>query len=374
MLFSRYLSRHCQTLAFTLLTLFGSLGSIGYAYASDIIFASWNIQNLGHGDHKKYTGLAAIAGKADLLAIQEVMTTQGLVLLERAVEKQTGEQWSSLISHPVGSKKYKEMYAFLWRDSAIEPVRGHKLYPDNGNRFIREPFSAKFKSKHDNSEFAVGTVHILYGQGAQDRTPEIKALADYWRWMQSTYPGTALVLAGDFNMPPSHDAWSALKKYAKPLITEGASTLSEKNGQYANLYDNIWVERNTTLKITQAGIISFPKMLKLSHKDSRKYMSDHAPVYMTLGHAELDKSVVTVVEPEPNLGLPPGAQEALEQLSSMLAPLQDKINQVSPIQFSIKEILAIISLAFMTFFTAKKKSRRQKFMAVLKTLQKNMRK
>jgi hypothetical protein len=103
-------------------------------------------------------------------------------------------------------------------------------------------------------------------------------------------------------------------------------------------------------------------------------MSDHAPVYMTLGHAELDKSVVTVVEPEPNLGLPPGAQEALEQLSSMLAPLQDKINQVSPIQFSIKEILAIISLAFMTFFTAKKKSRRQKFMAVLKTLQKNMRK
>src|SRR5699024_9223201 len=93
--------------------LFGTFAPIAYAYASDIIFASWNIQHLGHGDHKKYTGLAAIAAKFDLLAIQEVMTEDGVLRLKKAVEKHTDEQWSSLISHPVGTKSYKEMYAFL---------------------------------------------------------------------------------------------------------------------------------------------------------------------------------------------------------------------------------------------------------------------
>ncbi len=346
---SQHFSRHFKAVTLSLLILFGSLGSTTYIYASDIIFASWNIQHLGHGDHKKYTGLAAIAGKIDLLAIQEVMTKEGLLRLKKAVEKHTGEEWSYLISHPVGSKNYKEMYAFLWRNSAVEQVQSHNVYPDNGNRFIREPFSAKFRSKHDDSELAVGTVHILYGQGIQDRTPEIQALANYWRWMQNTYPGTPLVVAGDFNMPPTHEAWSALKRYAKPLITEGATTLSEKNGQYANLYDNIWVDRDTKLKIGQAGIISFPKMLKLNHKDSRKHMSDHAPVYMTLGNAQLDESVVTIITPDTNFSLPDTPEEILGLALSLI-------------------------IALLAILTAKNKTRRQKFMMAWKETQKAIKK
>ena len=287
--------------------------------------------------------------KVDLIAIQEVMTKEGLLRLKQAVERHTEEDWSYLISQPVGSKNYKEMYAFLWRDAAVEVVYSPKFYPDRGNKFIREPFSAKFRSKHDNSELAVGTVHILYGQSVQDRTPEIQALADYWRWMQATYPNTPLVLAGDFNMPPTHESWSALKRYAKPLITEGASTLSEKNGQYANLYDNIWVELNTNLTIGQAGIISFPKMLKLNHKDSRKHMSDHAPVYMTLGAAKLDESVVTVITPDTFFLLP------------------DSPEEVFGLAFSIL-------IALFAIFTAKNKSRRQKLMMAFKEIQKTLKK
>lgn len=349
MLFSSYLSRHCQALVLTVFTLVGSFASIGYSYASDIVFASWNIQHLGYGDHKKYNALAAIVGKVDLLAVQEVMNQEGLLRLKKAVEKQTGEPWGHMISNPVGSKSYKEMYAFLWRISAVESVHTQSIYPDRGDRFIREPFSAKFKSKHDNSEIAVGTVHILYGQSVKDRTPEIQALADYWRWMQRTYPDTALVLAGDFNMPPAHESWDALKKYAKPLITEGASTLSEKNGQYANLYDNIWVERNTRLQVQQAGIISFPKMLKLSHKDSRKHMSDHAPVYMALGQAQLDSSVVTVITPEPGFTLPDTPEEMIG-------------------------IALSIMLALFAILTAKNKTGRQKLMMLFKEVQKTTKK
>ncbi|HZJ95708.1 MAG TPA: endonuclease/exonuclease/phosphatase family protein [Thiopseudomonas sp.] len=338
------LNKNARAVLLIVLVFSGTFGGSLYVHASDIIFASWNIQHLGHGHHKKYTGLAAIAGKVDLLAVQEVMTKQGLLRLKKAIEKHTDEQWSYLISRPVGSKDYKEMYAFLWRDSAVELVQGQQTYPDQRKRFIREPFSAHFRSKHDNSELAVGTVHILYGRSIKDRTPEIQALAQYWRWMQTTYPDTALVLAGDFNLPPEHDAWHALKRYAKPLITVGATTLSEKNGRYANLYDNIWVEKDSQLDIAQAGIIAFPKMLKMDHKDSRQYMSDHAPVYMSLGQAELDESVVTIITPDTHFMLPDSPEELITLIVSII-------------------------IALLAIFTAKNKTRRQKMLLAWQTIQ-----
>lgn len=47
---------------------------------------------------------------------------------------------------------------------------------DRGNRFIRELFSARFKSLRDGSELALATVHILYGDGVSDCTPELRAV------------------------------------------------------------------------------------------------------------------------------------------------------------------------------------------------------
>lgn len=262
------------------------------AYASDIVVGSWNIERLGHGGHKSYPALAAIASKVDLLAVQEVMTEKGAELLERELEKRTGEPWGRLVSHAIGSRNYKEMYAFLWRESAVEYTEGAVVYLDRENHFIREPFSARFKSKRDGSELALSTVHILYGKSIKDRTPEIKALEEYWIWLGETYPNVPRILVGDFNLPPNHGAWGPLRKHAMPLITSGATTLSQKPGRFANLYDNIWVERDTELPIAQAGIINYPKLIGWSHKKSRKHVSDHAPIYMTLGAATFDGAAI----------------------------------------------------------------------------------
>ncbi|TBW02034.1 hypothetical protein E0E52_17475 [Azotobacter chroococcum] len=97
------------------------------------------------------------------------MNEQGLTKLEVALEKQTGESWSSFASHAIGSNAYKELYIFVWRDKAV-------VYMDRGNRFIRELFSARFKSLRDGSELALATVHILYGDGVSDCTPELRAV------------------------------------------------------------------------------------------------------------------------------------------------------------------------------------------------------
>lgn len=270
------------------------------ASASDIVVASWNIKRLGHGNQQSYSALAAVAAKADLLAVQEVMTEQGIEKLEQALERATGEPWGMMASHAIGTS-YKEMYGFLWRESAVEYVDGAVVYLDRGNRFIREPFSARFASRRDGSQLALATVHILYGKGVSDRTPEIRALADHWLWLGEVYPGTPRMLVGDFNLPPTHEAWAPLKQYAKPLITSGATTLSSKDGRFANLYDNIFVERDSQLKLNGAGIINFPRMIGWDHEKSRQHVSDHAPVYVLLGGATLDVATVNVSAPAPTV-------------------------------------------------------------------------
>ena len=263
------------------------------ASASDIVVASWNIKRLGHGNQQSYPALAAVASRADLLAVQEVMTAEGAERLEAALEKETKEPWSLMTSHAIGSSRYKEMYAFLWRESAVEYVDGAVVYLDRGDRFIREPFSARFASRRDGSQIALATVHILYGDGIKDRTPEIRALADHWEWLAEVYPGTPRVLVGDFNLPPNNPAWGPLKQHARPLILSGASTLSSKPGKFANLYDNIFVEKDSSLKLGKAGIMDFPKLLGWDHEKSRRHVSDHAPVFVLLGKANLDMALVS---------------------------------------------------------------------------------
>ena len=262
--------------------------------AADLTLMSWNAMRLGQGGEKSFPALAEVAGKADLVAIQEVMNEEGLTKLEAELEKRTGEQWSTLVSHAVGSRSYKELYAFLMRESVVVYEDGAVVYMDRGDRFIREPLSARFKSKRDGTLFAVASIHVLYGKGPQDREPEVRELESYWAWLESIYPETPVMLVGDFNMPPSHPAFSGLSQHATPLITKGATTLSAREGLYANLYDNIWVSRTHRLKQDNAGIMDYPRMIGWSHEKSRKHVSDHAPVFVTLGNAKLPQGVVTV--------------------------------------------------------------------------------
>src|SRR5690606_10177657 len=188
--------------------------------AADIVIGTWNIKRLGHGWQQDFHALGGVAGRFDLLALQEVMNESGLERLLSALESHTGESWSKLASHAIGSSSYKEHYAFIWKDSSVEYDEGAAVYIDFENQFIREPFSAKFRSKRDGSKLAVGTVHILFGKRVSDRTPEITALAEYWEWLAEVYPSTPLMLVGDFNLQPDHSAWVPLKRMARPLVSQ----------------------------------------------------------------------------------------------------------------------------------------------------------
>lgn len=260
---------------------------------ADTKIASWNVQRLGNGNQKSFPAVAKIASQFDFISIQEVMNEQALTKLEKSLQDETGQKWEYMNTLPLGRKSYKEMYAFFWNPKKVEYVDGAVTYLDRGNKFEREPFSARFKSKETNQQFVVATVHILYGKSQSDRIPEIQKLTEYWEWLHKVYPDTKeILLMGDFNMNPSHPAWGPLRNHARPLIVQGASTLSATDGKFSNLYDNIWATAHGELRIKDYGILNYPKILGWDHKKSRKHVSDHTPVYVVLGGKEDDSKII----------------------------------------------------------------------------------
>ena len=291
----------------TAATLVALLWLLPVVALADLRLASWNIQHLGWDNNKHYPGLALIASHFDFLAIQEVMNAAGIYALRDTLEQATKQPWEVLYSEALGPSTYREKYAFLWRENAVEYAGGALTYLDDANRFAREPFSAVFRSRGTGQEFLAANVHITYGRGMAARVAEVGALRRYWDWLAEVQPEhqRLRVLFGDFNLPPQHDDWAMMREVAEPLITEGATTLSTRDRRYANLYDNVWVPRQHDLPLGETGILPFPIVLTKTtgeywdHEKARDRISDHAPVYVLFeGHTLHNPAVPAMLSVE----------------------------------------------------------------------------
>lgn len=277
-----FFTRRIPHFSIVLLLLFWSSSAL-----SDIRIASWNLLHGGWKNDKAMAEVSHIANHFDFLALQEVMNEEFMDDLAAQMEATSGEPWSWMASHAVGRSSYREMYAFLYRDSAVEYEGSAVVFIDHRDSFAREPYSAEFRSRRTGKSFAVGTVHIVFGDSISDRLPEIEALADYWSWLGETYPESPVLLMGDFNLPPHHAGWAPLRAMgATPAITEGLTTLGTTEGVWSSLYDNIWKEADAW-DIADRGILSFPDLVPLTHVESRSRISDHAPIYITIGSAKV---------------------------------------------------------------------------------------
>ncbi|WP_341958505.1 endonuclease/exonuclease/phosphatase family protein [Pseudomonas sp. RC10] len=247
---------------------------------ADVNIGTWNLEHLSVRPNKDFQSIAKVAKNVDFLAVQELMSEDALNTLAKELTRQTGKHWSAMASHAVGRSTYKEMYGFVWRDDIVAYEDGAVTYLDRGDTFEREPYSARFRSIKDDTTFVVATVHILYGKNQADRASEITALSSYWAWLKDTYPGkNQIMLMGDFNTPPNAPAWSNLDASAKPLMLEGASTLSTTDGKFANLYDNVFVSRQSAIKASEIKVFKYPEYLGMTNAKGRDSVSDHAPIF-----------------------------------------------------------------------------------------------
>lgn len=290
------------------------------ATSSGVRIASWNVRHLGWDNGMNYQAVALVMSRFDFIAIQEVMDAEAAERIETRVEAITDEEWELLTSDPVGRSSYREGYAMLWRKREIEYLGGATLYIDRRDVFAREPMSAHFRTRDTGKAFVVATVHITYGDSIADRVPEIRALDDYWRWLGENYPDTPRILMGDFNMAPDHRAWREFDSLAEALIISGATTLSEDNGEYASLYDNIWIDDKVT-GVSSAGIAHFPQWLGISHAQARDHISDHAPVYVVLGQAMVSTAPFPGVHAAPD-GATDGRQPKVVCIDLNKAPVE----------------------------------------------------
>lgn len=269
--------------------------------AADTYVGSWNIVHLGWDNEKNYEATAEVATKFDLLAVQEVMTLEGLQRLEKEMEARSGVDWESFASEAVGRGSYKEHYAFIWRPDRVSWVDGAVTYIDDRDSFAREPFSMRFQTA-DGYRFVYAAAHAIYGDTIEGREDEARAFRRYLDWLNASFDGDPVYLAGDFNLPPSNEAWSAVGEVSYPAIQGAgvATTLSKKNGRYANLYDQIWMPSERPVPIKGVGVYKFPEHLGMSHKMARKSVSDHAPVFIVLSDVkDRDASWVTFPDHSP---------------------------------------------------------------------------
>ncbi len=252
----------------------------------NITIASFNIRKFSDNsrDSEELDKITEVLSQLDLIAIQEIVGDP--VILNRTVAKlaEKGATYNFVISNPVGNKN-KERYAFLFNDK-ITLVGKPKLYYDKFDKFIREPYSASFKS--GEFDFDIFTVHILYGNGPADRTSEMRQIASVYSYYQEKdSTENDLILTGDFNTQPWQDNFDFI--WALPdikiAIRDGVSTI----GKYGNLYDNIIFTDSDTDEYTGLnGIYYFDEILGLEKDEARNSVSDHRPVYAVFCSGEDD--------------------------------------------------------------------------------------
>ena len=259
-------------------------------FGDTYVVASFNTLHLGWKG-KNYVELAEVVSLFDLVGLQEVMKKDGLKKLAKELESQTGEKWRwHLSKYSVGrSKRYREYYAYIWREDAVKLSGVVGYYPDEGDAFIREPYGAKFKL--GEIEFIYVLNHLIYGERKSQRRLEAINMAKVYDYFKKY--NEKVVIAGDFNLPAYDEAFKALFSHEDEIfyaIDPAKNKTTIGKYKLANSYDNIFYSYKYLKEYSgRNGVYDFTKSKEYDqeygeekYKTLRKIVSDHLPVFIEL--------------------------------------------------------------------------------------------
>ncbi|EDP97175.1 endonuclease/exonuclease/phosphatase family protein [Kordia algicida OT-1] len=248
------------------------------AQNKEITIISWNIQHFGKTKNaEEIEKIAEIVKHADIIAIQEVVTTfQGVQAVNRLTEalEKKGESWDYLISEKTNSpSRMTECYAIVWKNKHIKIKKGHEgsLVKELDKMVDREPFLVQFYVA--DTSFFVMNYHAKPHK--RNPRPEVKELLAY---VQKNYKNKKFILAGDFNLSQSEEVFKNFKLAGfKPVNIDQKTTLKLicKNASYLNYpIDNIFY--TPKINATSTKIIDFVK--HCDNLTASRRLSDHLPV------------------------------------------------------------------------------------------------
>ena len=285
----------------------------------NLLIATWNIRAFGDlttewksdpGDNPKrdlhaLRCIAEIVSRFDVIALQEVRSN---IKALRHMLKALGPNWGLILTDVTkGSWGNGERMAFLFdrRKVRLSGLASELVVPQKQldkisqdaleEQFVRTPYAVSFQAS--GKTFILVTLHVIYGEKAQDRIPELKAIAEWlaqWAKNINTWHHNLIAL-GDFNIDRKgdelYDAFTSTGLYIPgDLHKVRRSIFSDPDKPDTHkFYDQIawFIGDNSvpalTLKYLRGGAFDFVgvalKSLNLTKTQLSWRISDHYPLW-----------------------------------------------------------------------------------------------
>lgn len=287
----------------------------------NLLVGTWNVREFGgltekwradeddspKRDLHSLRAIAAVIRRFDVVAIQEV--TGSLKALRHALAL-LGDDWGLALTdvnrgHVGGGERLA--FVFDRRRVQLSGLAGELVVPPEEldaieeyaleRQFARTPYAVSFRA--GDQTFILVTLHVLYGDSAADRTPELRAIAQWLdRWARDANSWDHnLIALGDFNIDrlgdPRYEAFTSTGLTVPSELHEVPRTIFADEDEEAKFYDQIaWFTGETgtpalSLDYRRAGTFDFrttalPRRNLSMHALSYR-ISDHFPLWTEFG-------------------------------------------------------------------------------------------
>lgn len=289
------------------------------ADGTNLLIATWNLRAFsdltkawttpeGVSPKRNFTDIHLIASvirRFDVVAVQEV---RGNLRSLRYLLKVLGEDWAFILTDVTrGDAGNSERLAFLFDTRRVKPsglacelvvpIEEDAGVPESAlqQQFARTPYAVSFLSQ--GQTFTLVTLHVLYGDQAADRVPELQAIAQWLAtWAEREFGWDHnLVALGDFNIDrvgdPLFQAFTSTGLVPAPPLDGLPRTIFDDPGA-EHFYDQIaWFTKGQkhrpvlTLEALNGGHIDFVPELRGERtlNELSWHISDHYPLWMEFG-------------------------------------------------------------------------------------------
>lgn len=277
----------------------------------NVLIGTWNVRAFGgltekwqadnsdspKRDLQSVLTIANIMSRFDIIAVQEIKDD---LKAFRHMLKVMGPHWSFILTDVNKSDSGNdERLGFLFdtRKVKLSGLACELVVPneniDSGafdRQFVRTPYAVGFQV--GGKTFILITLHVIYGSSADDRTPELKAIAEWlkeWASDMKAYD-QSLIILGDFNIDRRGDERYAAFTSTGLKVPEDLHDLRRTvyDGS-TKFYDQIaWFEDEVnipqiSLKYNKGGAFDFgPHVLRdrgLTSSQLSWRISDHLPLW-----------------------------------------------------------------------------------------------
>jgi endonuclease/exonuclease/phosphatase family metal-dependent hydrolase len=285
----------------------------------NLLIATWNLRAFGDLTEKWQSSeddvpkrdlqsllcIAEIISRFDVIAVQEVRDNLKSL---RHMLKALGSHWSfTLTDVTAGKRGNDERLAFLFdtRRVMLSGLAGELVVPEEklvniapdalNKQFARTPYAVSFRSA--GKTFILVTLHVFYGQKAEERIAELKAIAEWlagWATEISNW-GHNLIVLGDFNIDrrddPCYQAFTSTGLFTPEDLNQVPRTIFSDPDEpnLGKFYDQIaWFTGANnapalSLKYSRGGSFDFTRAALKSRNLTKQQLSwrisDHYPLW-----------------------------------------------------------------------------------------------